>query len=57
LATVDRRGPCQHRVDRRRNKFDVAKFFGRDAGHEIEEGAGALTIAEVERLERVVQER
>jgi hypothetical protein len=52
-----RRGAGQHRVDRLRHQFDVAELLGRDVRDEVVERPCALLAAEVERLERVVQER
>jgi hypothetical protein len=52
-----RRGAGQHRVDRGRDELDVAELLGSDVGDQVVERARALTPAEIERLERVVQER
>ncbi len=47
----------QHRVDRGRDEFDVTELLGGDARHQVIKRAGALAVAEVERLIRVVHER
>ena len=39
-----------------RDELDVAELLGGDVRDEVVERAGALLVAEVERLERVVQE-
>ena len=47
----------QHRVDGGRNEFDVSELLRSDARHQVIKRAGALAVAEVERLIRVIHER
>ncbi len=51
------RGAREHRVDRLRDELDVPELLGGDVRHQVVERPGALLVAEVERLERVVHER
>ena len=51
-----RRGAGEHRVDRVRDELDVPELLGGDVRDEVVERPRALLVAEVERLERVVQE-
>jgi hypothetical protein len=47
----------QHRVDRGRDKLDVAELLRRDVRDQVVERTRALAEAIVERLERVVHQR
>src|SRR5829696_9740207 len=55
-AIRSRRGTGEHRVDRGGDELDVPELLGSDVRDEVVEGPGALLVAEVERLERVVHE-
>ena len=54
---VRRRRTGEHRVDRRGDELDMAELLGRDVRHQVVERPRTLPVAEVERLERVVQPR